>query len=155
ETRPSTSRNTRRWRRRCSRRSLGPRLRAFLRMEPSHSMNNVLLCVGPERFRSTFMQNWQSNGERVLFVAEERPQAPGSIARLESYCRSAAEVSAVLVLVPKRCSPQKALPGPTIAGLPAGLLPADQPEDLQAWLTARRTKPGCVGAGIMAMWRRS
>jgi hypothetical protein len=125
-------------------------------MEPSHNMNHVLLCVGPERFRSTFMQNWQSTGERVLYVSEERPQHPGSIARLESYCHTAAaEVSAVLVLGPKRCSPQKTLPGPTIAGLPVGLMPADQPEDLEAWLTARRTQAGRVGAGIMAMWRRS
>jgi hypothetical protein len=125
-------------------------------MEPSHSMNNVLLCVGPERFRSTFMQNWQSNGERVLFVSEERPQDPGSIARLESYSRTVAgDVSAVLVIAPKRCSPQKALPGPTISGLPVGLMLADQPEDLQAWLTARLTRAGGVGTGIMAMWRRS
>ncbi|HKF20230.1 MAG TPA: hypothetical protein VKE93_01600 [Candidatus Angelobacter sp.] len=120
-------------------------------------MNDLLLCVGPERFRSTFMQNWESDGERVLFVTEERPQSPGSIARLESYCRTAAadKVSAVLLLVPKRCSPQKALPGPTIGGLPAGLMPADQPEDLEAWLEARRQKTAGVGAGIMAMWRRS
>ncbi len=125
-------------------------------MEPPHSMNNVLLCVGPERFRSTFMQNWESSGERVLFIAEERPQSPGSIARLELYCRSVAgKVSAVLVLAPKRCSPQKVLPGPTIAGLPAGLMPADQPEDLQAWLTARQKTTASVGVGIMAMWRRS
>jgi hypothetical protein len=120
-------------------------------------MNNVLLCVGPERFRSTFMQNWQSVGDRVLFVAEEHPQSPGSIARLESYCRTVADqVSAVLLLAPKRCSPQKVLPGPTLAGLPAGLLPADQPGDLEAWLTARQKKAAAgVGVGIMAMWRRS
>jgi hypothetical protein len=120
-------------------------------------MNNVLLCVGPERFRSTFMQNWQSAGERVLFVSEEHPLGPGSIARLESYCRTAAgDVSAVLVLAPKRCLPQNVLPGPTIAGLPAGLMPADRPEDLEAWFTARRQKTGSgAGVGIMAMWRRS
>jgi len=113
--------------------------------------------VGPERFRPTFLQNWQSNRERVRFVAEERPQSPGSIARLESLCRTAAgNASAVMLIAPKRCSPQKALPGPMIAGLPAGLMPADQPEDLEAWLTARRKNTGSgAGVGIMAMWRRS
>jgi hypothetical protein len=119
-------------------------------------MNNVLLCVGPERFRSTFMQNWESHGERVFFVTEERPQSPGSIARLESYCRTATDkVSALLMLAPKRCFPQKALPGPTIAGVPAGLMPADEPEDLLSWLKARQQNAAGLGAGIMAMWRRS
>jgi hypothetical protein len=119
-------------------------------------MKNVLLCVGPERFRSTLMQNWESGGDRVLFVAEEHPHSPSSIAGLESYCQTAdPKVSAVLLLTPKRCFPQKALPAPTVAGLPAGLMPADKPEDLQAWLKARQQKVASVGAGIMAMWRGS
>lgn len=119
-------------------------------------MNNVLLCVGPERFRPVFVQNWQSNGERALFVAEERPQTPGAMSRLESHCRTlAGKANAVLLVAPKRCSPQKALPGPMIAGLPAGLMPADQPEDLEAWLTARQNKNIAAAVGIMAMWRRS
>ncbi len=118
-------------------------------------MNDVLLCVGPERFRQTIMQSWQSAGERALFVAEERPQSPASISRLESHCQAAsAPVTALLLLLPKRCSPQKVLPGPMVAGLPAGLMLADQPEDLKAWLAARQQKPN-AGVGIMAMWRRS
>lgn len=126
-----------------------------MRTGPLHSMNDVLLCVGPERFRQTFMQNWQSTGERALFVAEEHPQAPAAIARLESHGQAVGDrVSAVLLLAPKRCSPQKVLPGPMVAGLPVGLMLADKPEDLQAWMAARQKKAD-NGVGIMAMWRRS
>ena len=118
-------------------------------------MNDVLMCVGPERFRQAITQHWQSNGERVLFVAEERPHSAAALARLESRCReSDSEATALLLLVPKRCSPQTALPSPMLGALPAGLMPVDKPEDLMTWIASRRRK-AAAGAGIMAMWRRS
>jgi hypothetical protein len=118
-------------------------------------MKDTLLCVGPERFRQTIRQRWQSNGERVFFVAEEHPHSAAGRARLESHCRAShGKPDALLLLVPKRCAPQNAVPGPVIAGLPTGMMLADSPEDLMAWITSRRRKAES-GAGIMAMWRRS
>ena len=118
-------------------------------------MNDVLLCVGPEQFRETITQNWESNGERVLFVAEERPHSAAAIARLEERCRAVHDpVTALLLLAPRRCAPQKVLPGPMLAGLPAGLMLADGPKDLQPWMAGRQHRAE-AGAGIMAMWRRS
>lgn len=122
-------------------------------------MSDLLLCVGPERFRQTISRHWPSDGERVLFIAEERPHSPSSLARLELRCRGEhGRVTALVLLVPRRSSPQKAAPGPMIAGVPTGLMPADTPRDLQAWIDGHRRKASegaGVGVGIMAMWRRS
>lgn len=115
----------------------------------------MLLCIGPEQFRHTITRDWNGNGERMLFLAEEHPHSPDALSRLEAHCRAAdGEVKAVLLVVPRRCAPQKVLSGPTIAGVPVGLMPANKPEDLTAWISNGRRKAGS-GAGIMAMWRRS
>ncbi|HWZ42314.1 MAG TPA: hypothetical protein VNW97_02510 [Candidatus Saccharimonadales bacterium] len=115
----------------------------------------MLLCVGPERFRQAITGNWRENGERVLFVPEEHPHSPAAIARLEARCRAAhGKPKAVLLLAPRRCAPQKVLPGPMIAGVPVGLMLANGPEDLTAWIKGRSRKAKSR-VGIMAMWRRS
>ena len=114
----------------------------------------MLLCIAPEQFRRTITQHWKEDGERMLFVSEERPHSPDAIRRLERQCRTTDDLGALLVVVPRRCAPHKVLAAPMIAGVPVGLMPANEPDDLMRWLGSRNRR-ATSGAGIMAMWRRS
>ena len=115
----------------------------------------MLLCIAPERFRRTIAQHWKEQGEQMLFVPEEHPHSPGAFLRLEAHCRAREdEVKALLLIVPRRCAPQKIVSAPLYACVPVGLMPADEPDDLMRWLGGRNRR-ATSGAGIMAMWRRS
>lgn len=118
-------------------------------------MSKLLLCIGPERFRRAITRHWQQTEQRVLFASEEHPRFPHVLPIVESQRRRCGQdLSALMLLVPRRSSPQAILNGPTVAGLPTGLLPADEPAELTHWLSshARQSNPR---VGIMAMWRRS
>ena len=115
----------------------------------------MLLCAAPERFRRIITHYWQEKGERMLFVREEHPHSPDAILRVDAHCRASGnELKAVLLVVPRRCAPQKVLSSPLIAGVPASLMPANEPGELLPWLQSRNGRV-TSGAGIMAMWRHS
>lgn len=118
-------------------------------------MSDLLLCIGPERFRQAITQHWKETGERVLFASEEHPRFPHILPIIEAQRRRSGEdISALLLLVSKRSAPQRIVSGPSLAGIPTGLLPADDPAELSHWFSSRHRK-SCARVGIMAMWRRS
>lgn len=119
----------------------------------------VIACVAPRQYESFLRQRLGAAGYEVEFrirgaPCESRQCDPFGIREVAADVKN--DVSALILVMPRRAAPAMMAPGPVVEGLPVGLLPSQRPQDLEPWgraLTDAKTiEPRWA---VLAMWRRS
>ncbi len=120
-----------------------------------------LVCIAPREFWPVIRSGLNPCGYKVRFFVREQSQLttvkrsndPYQISSLVGRLRKTAD--ALLLVVPRNRSPRRVAPGPIVAGIPLGLVFANQPDDLIPWLIATKHQSSKQLWAVLAMWKRS
>lgn len=118
-----------------------------------------IYCVCPPGYRSVLRAHYSRTGVAISFrdrpePARAAPRDPFGLAEWVAKLRNKNDAS-LLVVAPRRRSPGRSLPGPAVAGVPAGVVFSNSPSDLDPWLSTVSSLCSASEAprgGVLAEW---